>query len=235
MGKNWLSGRAEILGKYAKGLPKNIDEVWLVCDYPDAGWMNINWFKNGVKVGLTVFSDVYDGFMPLKEWLEEISTFKKDTAPSVRIDCEMGKLAFYFEPIWFCDDKEYEGTKLWHRNCGIFYIYDELEDGYILDAYCDTGLFVRTIYGCLLNQAKEMQENPNFADDWIWSSFNSEVGQLYHKGDEDGLRNLMATKLTSPIVEKYLAYCDDWHKNQARFGDDPKCFPKYTPRKYVIE
>ena len=234
MAKNWLSGRAEILGRYAKGLPKKIDEVWVVFDYPDTGWMNGHWFKNGKEMGLTVFSSAYEGFVQFKKWLEDIANLERENAPSVCIDCEHGKLVFYYEPIWFFDDRETEGTKLWHHNCGIFSIYDELEDKFLFDAYCDTELFLRTIYGCLIHQAKKMQENPDFVDDWIWESFNTEAGKLFDEGDEEGLRNLFVTKLTSPIVEKYLEYCDSWHKNQARFGNDPKCIPYCTPREYII-
>ncbi len=137
MSKNWLKQRSEILAKYAQSLPTKQDRIQFSFEYPDYGWMPVHFHKNGIDMGFIEFSSVYDCFEPLREWLETITTVGYDKASIVNLDCELWHAALYYEPIWFYDNEKYR-SGLYPCDCGIFSVYDEAEDRFLLDAYCET-------------------------------------------------------------------------------------------------
>lgn len=214
MSKNWLKQRSEILAKYAEALPTKQARIQITFEYPDAGWMPVHFHKNGADMGFIVFSDVYDCFEPLREWLETIATIGYDKASVVNLDCERWHATLYYEPIWFYDYENYKGS-IYPKNCGIFSIYDEAEDKFLLDAYCDTETFVRDVYKCIIDFAKAMKEKPEFIKDWVSQSWNQEWGDLDE--DDPRMKEIFINKVKSPSIQEYIKYMDSWHKNRNYF------------------
>lgn len=215
MNNNWLKQRSEIIAKYAESLPTKQDRISITFDYPDAGWMPVRFHKNGDYMGFLVFSYVYDCFVPLKEWLESIAEGSDTKASIVNLDCERFHGVLYYEPVWFYDYENYQGKKLCPPCCGIFSVYDEAEDRFILDAYCRTETFVGDIYKCLIDLAKSMKERPEFVDDWVWDSFNSDCSELID--DESLLQEVFINKIKSEKIRNYLREMDSYHKNRNHF------------------
>lgn len=214
MPKNWLKLRSEILTKYAEALPTKQDRIQITFEYPDAGWMPVHFHKNGMDMGFIEFSDVYDCFEPLREWLETIATIGYEKAAILNLDCERWHAVLYYEPIWFYDYENHKGS-IYPTNCGIFSVYDEAEDIFLLDAYCDTETFVRDVYKCIIDFAKAMKEKPEFIEDWV--SFNWRHDTGIPDDDDPRMNEFFMNKVKSPSIQKFIRDCDSWHKNRNYF------------------
>lgn len=201
MAKNWLKQRSEILSKYAEVLPSKVDSVKISFEYPDYGWMPVHFHKNGEDMGFIEFSFVYDCFVPLREWLETIATIGSDKAAVLNLDCERWHAALYYEPIWFYDYENYKGS-VYPMNCGIFSVYDEAEDRFLLDAYCDTKTFVKDIYKCIMDFAKAMKEKPEFIEEWVSHSWNHEWAK--YDDDDPRMKEIFINKVKSPSILEYF-------------------------------
>ena len=71
-GNQWLLERSNLFARYAKGLLDVCDKVKIRLDKPDYGWINTHFMVNGEEKGHIELSSVYEPFVPLKEWLEDI-------------------------------------------------------------------------------------------------------------------------------------------------------------------
>ena len=198
-GNGWLRGRSEILGRYAQGLPDGQDRIQVAFDGPDYGWMPVHFIKNGVDMGFVEFSDVYDCFEPLREWLESVACNQCSNASVVNLDCEDWQAVLYYEPIWFFDHSC--KRELWPGNCGIFSVYDESDDRFILDAYCETGTFVRDFYKCLTDFARVMTDKIEFVEDWVPQSWQAKFGD---PEDDPRMREMFIGLVRSQKIEDYL-------------------------------
>ena len=145
----------------------------------------------------------------MREWLECIAESSHNKASIVNLDCERWHAVLYYEPVWFYGQENYKG-KLYPPNYGIFSVYDEADDKFIIDAFCNTETFVRDLYRCMVDFAKEMKEKPEFIEDWIADSWNHEWGEL-----DDGdprMKEIFINKVKSPAIEKYINEMDSWHR-----------------------
>jgi hypothetical protein len=208
MTSNWLRKHGELLLKYSEHLPDKEDTIRITFDYPDCGWMPMRFLKNGIDKGFIVLSDVYDSFVPMREWLETIATSHDQKASIINLDCEQYHIVLSYEPVWF-----YEGNDgSYPLDCGIFSVYDEADKDFILDAFCDTETFIRDIYQCLIHFAEEMSEKPEFVNDWVEQSFNDEWAEL-DEGDT-AANYIFLNKVKSEKVEEYIKYMDKWHQSR---------------------
>lgn len=214
MANNWLRQRSEMLAKYADGLPMKQDRIRITFNYPDSGWMPLHFHKNGEDMGFFVLSYVYDCFEPMREWLECIAESSYRKASIVNLDCERWHAVLSYEPIWFYNYKNYKG-KLYFPDYGIFSVYDEADDKFIIDAFCNKETFVRDLYKCMLDFAKEMKEKPEFIEDWVIDSWNHEWGEL--DDDDPRMKEIFINKVKSPVIEKYINEMDSWHRNNHRY------------------
>lgn len=199
---NWLNERSKLLAKYAQLKPKNANHIQLSLEKPDCGWINAHFMVNNVEKTYIEFSRVYEPFMDIKKWLEDIAynQYRFKYAPSMlNIDCECYNAFLYYEPIvWggnLINNKHY-------RCYGLFYIFETPNDQITLDAFCNTREFVKTFYTSILNYAKEMQEYDQFIEDWVWDAYNPKMSDY----DEDSpeLREFFLNKMKSEEVEKYI-------------------------------
>lgn len=199
---SWLLEKAEILNKYAQKLPHKLDRIKLKFDYPECGWLHVHVLKNDAEIGVIYFSDVYDTFVPLIEWLEHLATISQYRASAVNLNCEDVHHVFDYQPIWFYDGEPDNSYDRYPLECGIFTWYEEVNHRFSLDAYCNTYQFIKDIYESIIGFAKEMREKPNFLEDWDCSPFLPE-GWEYDEEDPRML-DLFINRMTSPKIEKYL-------------------------------
>lgn len=198
MANQWLKQKSEIYAKYAECIPLEQDEIKIKFGYPDAGWLDVYFFKNEEEMGFVWFSDVYDSFEPLKEWLEDIATLGSSKASIVKLDCEDIDVVLSYEPIWFYDSN----TRLCWKNLGIFSVYDESKGCFILDAICETEKFVRDIYQSIIDYALEMREKPEFVDDWVCDSWTDDWTK-FEEGDP-GINEIFLSKVKSEHIEEFI-------------------------------
>ena len=196
----WLLERSKLYAKYAEKLPKNATYVQVSFDPPKYGMIDMHLCVNYKEKGLlTLSADTDESFDKIKRWLEDIVT-KGEGISWVTIDCDPELVTICFEPILYWG--EYYGHA--HRDgyCGIFYVYDSALDKIIVDTLCTAEGLIKSFYNSIINYAKEMQQNDDFVEYWVWDAYNSEM----HDYDEDSpeLKDFFLKKMRSKIIEEYL-------------------------------
>lgn len=216
MNSSWLKKRGEIILKYATSLSQKLDKVKITFDYPDCGWMPMHFHKNGIDMGYIALSDVYDSFVPLREWLETIATSSYEQASIINLDCEGFHAVLSYEPIWFYDENDINNAT-YPPDLGMFSVYSEADNDFILDALCETETFIREMYQCFINFAEAMKLRPEFIDDWVQQSFNEEWGEL--DNNIDAMNEIFLSKVKSKKIENYIQQMDNWHLSRRQYGD----------------
>lgn len=198
MTNQWLNSQIAVLQRYANGLPDTLDEVSLALDKPDVGWIDMHVKINGGEKLVINTSDVYDPFVPLRQWLEYLTRGWCETAASVMIDCEGYKVIFSYQPL-FCPEISEAKKDIYPRNCGIFSIYNTLTEQTAVTAYCDTLKFIESFYRSLVNYAEENAHDPAFAEEW---DFGNEIMQ---SADDDQIRtDMFIAKIKSSTIEDFI-------------------------------
>lgn len=192
---NLLIERSRIFAKYGERLPQIADRVSFEFYKPISGWIELMIQVNYEEANTLGLSSVYEPFQEMKEWLEDIVLNDKKCSKKssvLEIDCEGYEAVIYYEPVF-----EHR-----NKNTGIFYVYDTSDNRIWADAYCETPIFVKTIYEAIVNYAKEMALTSDFVEEWVWDAYNSEMGPY----DEDSpeLKDFFLNKVRSEIVEDYI-------------------------------
>lgn len=201
----WLLERSKLFAKYGKCEPKAIKRVDVRFTKPNVGWIEMYFSINGEEKGYIPLSSVYEPFEDIKEWLEGIIKQEQRFAygPSmVGIDCEGYGAALYFEPMVLIGDG-WNGLDPWRCvNTGLFYVYDGYDDKILADAYCERAQLVKAVYESIINYAKEMQDNPDFFDNWVWDAYNNELSSYDDYSPE--LDDFFLNKVRSEFIEEYI-------------------------------
>lgn len=190
-----LTERSRILAKYGEKLPQLSDRVKFDFDKPNSGWIELMIQVNDEEANTLGLSSAFEPFQDMKEWLEDIVKNDKRCSKKtsvLEIDCESYEAVIYYEPVFEQKD----------INTGIFYVYDTSEDKIWADAYCETSVFVKSVYKAIVDYAIEMAFTPDFVEEWVWDAYNSEMGPY----DEDSpeLKDFFLNKVRSGIVEEYI-------------------------------
>ena len=192
---NLLKERSRIFAKYGERLPQIADRVSFEFDKPNSGWIELMIQVNYEEANTLSLSSAYEPFQDMKEWLEDIvyniRGFSKKPS-MLEIDCESYDAVLYYEPVFEQKDKD----------TGIFYVYDTADNKIWADAYCDTSVFIKSIYEAIINYAIEMALTPDFVEEWVWDAYNSEMGP--YNEDSPELKDFFLTKVRSEIVEEYI-------------------------------
>lgn len=192
---NLLKERSRIFAKYGERLPQIADRVSFEFDKPNSGWIELMIQVNYEEANTLSLSSAYEPFQDMKEWLEDIVNnirgFSKKPS-MLEIDCESYDAVLYYEPVFEQKDKD----------TGIFYVYDTADNKIWADAYCDTSVFIKSIYEAIINYAIEMALTPDFVEEWVWDAYNSEMGP--YNEDSPELKDFFLTKVRSEIVEEYI-------------------------------
>lgn len=190
-----LTERSRILAKYGEKLPQLSDRVEFDFDKPNSGWIELMIQVNDEEANTLGLSSAFEPFQDMKEWLEDIVNNDKRCSKKtsvLEIECEGYEAVIYYEPVFEKRD----------INTGIFYVYDTSEDKIWADAYCETSVFVKSVYKAIVDYAIEMAFTPDFVEEWVWDAYNSEMGPY----DEDSpeLKDFFLNKVRSGIVEEYI-------------------------------
>jgi hypothetical protein len=192
---NLLKERSRIFAKYGERLPQIADRVSFEFDKPNSGWIELMIQVNYEEANTLSLSSAYEPFQDMKEWLEDIVNnirgFSKKPS-MLEIDCESYDAVLYYEPLFEQKDKD----------TGIFYVYDTADNKIWADAYCDTSVFIKSVYEAIINYAIEMALTPDFVEEWVWDAYNSEM-EPYNE-DSPELKDFFLTKVRSEIVEEYI-------------------------------
>lgn len=190
-----LSERGKILAKYGEDLPLSTDRVSFEFDKPNSGWMELMIQVNDEIANTLSLSSAFEPFQDMKEWLEDIVKNDKRCSKKtsvLEIDCESYEAMIYYEPVF--EQRE--------TNTGIFYVYDTADDLIWAEAYCETSVFVKSVYKAIIEYAIEMALTPDFVEEWVWDAYNSEMGP--YNEDSPELKDFFLTKVRSKIVEDYI-------------------------------
>ena len=191
-----IAARVAVIEENIKQLDKKILEKLNVKDAP----------KIAIDRIIELSNAIHEPFGDLKEWLEHIVT-KSGSFPEagsiVQLDCEHYKVVLYYEPILYTEPG-YRGHIFKNNKygCGLFYIYNEAQKSITANTIIGTKDLVKSFYLSIINYAKEMQQNENFVENWVWDAYNSEM----HDYDEDSpeLKEFFLKKVRSKIIEEYL-------------------------------
>ena len=190
-----LTERSRILAKYGEKLPQLSDRVKFDFDKPNSGWIELMIQVNDEEANTLGLSSAFEPFQDMKEWLEDIVKNDKKCSKKtsvLEIDCEGYEAVIYYEPVFEQKD----------INTGIFYVYDTSEDKIWANAYCETSVFVKSVYKAIVDYAIEMALTPDFVEEWVWDAYNSEMAPY----DEDSpeLKDFFLNKVRSGIIEDYI-------------------------------
>lgn len=163
--------------------------------------MSVHLAVNDEDKGFIVLSSAFDGFEPLREWVETIVASRENKASIVRLNGELSEAIPYYEPIWVYDADKCNGFT--HpSDCGIFSVYDSADDKILLDAFCYTPTFVQTIYKSMIEFATAMKDRPEFIEDWVIDSFNKDCSK--YNEDDSAINEIFYNKVKSEKIEEFL-------------------------------
>ena len=197
---NWFLSRSKLLAKYAEELPKNIKHIKVLFDKPEYGWINAHFSINNNEMTFLEFSSVYEPFVDIIAWLERIYSYRFEVS-ILRIDCEGYEAELCYEPILYYDYNKWKGHGH-YTEYGIFYIYETSTDEITLDAFCHPKDLVKSFYNAIIDYAKEMQNDDDFIDHWVWDAYNGEMGT--YNEDSPELKDFFLDKVRSEIIEDYI-------------------------------
>lgn len=201
----FLEDLRNVFGKYIKHLPKKCDKVFFTYDYPEAGWIDMYFYKKRKVKNYISLSYVKEPFSCLIKWLEQIAEGQKEKhhiSSSIVLDTDYGeKQVFVYQPLWTYPYGINYNT-VHPSSCGIFCVYDETENRMIFDAYCETSEFIRVFYKSLLQFARKTSTQQDFINAWIWDAYNDEVTN--YEDDSPEQNALFYNKVHSEKVEEYL-------------------------------
>lgn len=195
-GIGWLKSRSELYSKIAEWENKELDDVLFEFAPPQYGWIDTVVRVNGKKIYDFPISNVWNPFLNMKIWMEEIMSDKLSS--EMVIDCEGGCLVFHYERFR-CDngiyDPLYNGSYENEDNCstGLFYIYSNC--GRIVTlAYCNTKKLVYRLYSALLKYASLFDNSRFINSHWGYS--------------DDGNKSIPANWSFYNIIKSSLV---EWH------------------------
>ena len=131
---HWLHERSMLFEKYAVNMPTRADRIDLQLDYPDCGWIDMHFYVNGEEKVVIDTSYVYEPFVDIKEWLENIVSHIFDFNPTgVNIYNECYNFLLYYEPLFIQTDDQMTPNP--QELYGLFYVYDGTKEKWLQMPY----------------------------------------------------------------------------------------------------
>ena len=197
---HYLLERSKLLARYAENWPRKADKLELHLDDPYCGLIKMHFKVNDEETLLITASNVYEPFVDIREWLEQIVRHIFDfTTSAVKINDEFDDYLLFYEPIYHHPDEMLLNPPVLG---GLFYVYDSCEKKIVSEAFLETKKFVKSIYESIHSYAIEKSRNDEFVDAWSEGAYHYD----FDDWDEHDPRfiNLFVEKVTSPIVEEFL-------------------------------
>lgn len=204
-GKMWYRARSQMYSELArkKNFGNRVDSVFFRMGAPDVGCIDFDIFVNGEKQFFSMFSEVFDPFQDIRDWLEAIV---KGNNPilSLRIDTEGPQMLWVYE-------------MLPERNLGLFYLYEaSCGEDIVVKAVVDTKEFVTALYLALLDLAANgyNRMRSDFGQHWY------EPQTLWKRTKRNNWTFYNAMK--SPLIEWYLYSNEQYSSYKHRFVKAPR-------------
>ena len=199
--KDWFSRRQQLYAKLArkKDLLSKTDSVFFRMGAPDLGCIDYDIFVNGKLRYSSMFSEIFDPFTNIRNWLESIV---KGQCPihSLTIETEGPQTFWIYEAL--CKDES-------KPDMGLFYVYDSSNDKMLFTAIVNKHDFVTAFYLALLDLASNgyNRKKCDFGKHWYAPQ------TLWHRTKRNNWTFYNSIK--SPLIEWYL------HPNQEK-----SCYPQ---------
>lgn len=159
----WFAERSRVYKEISerKDLFKRLDSTFFYFTPPDAGWIDMEMYLNGKKRLTCDCSVVFDPFVEMTMWLEDIVKGIQ-LEHTMRIDCEGREVYLHYEMLraanfGFSVERPGPGKEIVHvydantdPEIGLFFVYDSDTDSIPFYALCETKDFVNSVYLALL-------------------------------------------------------------------------------------
>lgn len=205
----WFAERSRVYKEISerKDLFKKLDSTFFYFTPPDAGWIDMEMYLNGKKRLTCDCSVVFDPFVEMTMWLEDIVKGIQ-LEHTMRIDCEGREVYLHYEMLraasFGCSIERPEpGKEIVHHfdvntnpEIGLFFVYDSDTDSIPFYALCETKDFVNSIYLALLALCGNCYntQRSDFAKEWFYGPNRSKSGP---KWDNMTFYN----DIKSPLIE----------------------------------
>lgn len=213
--KGWFSQRQRLYAELAraKDLCSKTDSVFFRMGAPDVGLIDCDIFVNGKKQYFAMFTETFDPFPNIHEWLEAIV---KGQSPiqSLLIQTEGPQMFWVYEMLRASEEGYVPANESFatremdtprNPEIGIFYIYESYNDKLYAKAIVNTRDFVTAFYLALLDLAANGYNRTK-------SDFHEHWFGLMHRTKRNNWTFYNSIK--SSLIEWYI------HSNQ-----DKSCYP----------
>lgn len=161
----WLSARSELYKKYANGLPHHLPHILLLFSPPHWGWLPVKFNLDNKESESIEFSDAYDPIPELIQWLEFIIKNRWSGGSYITIDCESYKVIFSYEVMVVPEVEECK-RYVHPSDCGLFSVYDTYHQQFIVEAFCETDEFIKSLHASLIGFVNEAVNNQDWEEHW---------------------------------------------------------------------
>ena len=202
--KGWFAERSRVYKELSErdNLFEKLDSTFFYFTSPEAGWIDMEMYLNGKKRLTCDCSEVFDPFIEMRMWLEDIVR-SINMENTMRIDCEGREVYLHYEKLRDAEDGvEGRGKSAvfydvnTRPEIGLFYVYDSDSDTIPFYAICETKDFVNSVYLALLSLCGNCYNthHSDFASHWYYSENNL---RTFHK-----LNNMtFYNDIKSPLIE----------------------------------
>ena len=159
--KGWYNSRGKLYSELTKmkKFDDHLDSVYFYMDEPDMGCIDFSIFVNGKIEYEGMFSEIFDPFVKLRNWLEGIA---QGGTPiySLCINQEGPTLYLIYEVL--------EQANFYKPEIGVFYLYGNQPDDIQIKAIVNAKELVSAFYLAMLNFGGNTYNgpNPNFKEHW---------------------------------------------------------------------
>lgn len=150
----WMKVRAEVYEKYRR-IPLASSPLYLRLEPADRGWIDMYFTLSGKDYMITL-SCYPEPFLHIRKWLEDMIMRTDVLDNTLFLDCD-----YCYENIF-----HYEHLTAFHRDAGLLYLYDDLEEDY-LAGYVDLHNMIKVIYTGIMTYAFESERTDQFRENWL--------------------------------------------------------------------
>lgn len=202
--KGWFAERSRVYKELSErdDLFKKLDSTYFYFTSPDSGWIDMELYLNGKKRLTCDCSVVFDPFIEMRMWLEDIVR-SINIENTMRVDCEGKEVYLHYEKLRDVEDGvegRGESAVFFDANTrpeiGLFYVYDSDSDAIPFYAICETKDFVNSVYLALLSLCGNCYNThfSDFANGWY---YGVNTCRNTHKFDNMTFYN----DIKSPLIE----------------------------------
>lgn len=187
---SWFEARSKLYADVALWDKQKPDTVYFEFSEPNAGWIDVSIYSNGIKLLTFPASTVLDPFCDLKKWLEDIVEDTK-LSSEMYIDCEGRIIILHYEHICLAEvgvrrmfinedrdkDKWEHFDANSHPGTGLFYVFDSSSDSIPVACYCITKQLLLAVYGALLYYASRTDSARLLGPQWYYD-YKDDEGKL---------------------------------------------------------